>query len=195
MQRKEFDEVYSRSCNAAFFAITAWPIVLYFLTPWIFINDLIGMGLLALSFAQYFWVPDAFARWMTKDLKVDAPVALAVPVITVRDEPWLWCQKISLPLDFTLWLQPGTSRTWASQSADSRPTEADPADSAVYWAVHTAILDDPIFIGRTGAAFERFQIIYIKAVLNHRREREFIREWPVPSILVRLETLTRPENK
>jgi len=57
--------------------------------------------------------------------------------------------------------------------------------------VHAAILDDPNFIGRTGAALERFQIIYTNAILNHRREREFIREWPVAVILVRLDTLTQ----
>lgn len=56
MSGKRREETYARGYQVGLTICTVWPIVMYFLTPWIFQNLLVGTILLIISFAQYFLV-------------------------------------------------------------------------------------------------------------------------------------------
>lgn len=139
--------------------------------------------------------PGALAAGMIAEAETRLASLLEPPPPLPPRHPWLDARHIVVNGDLHLWFDDATGRIWAGYSHIPDAYPADPEDVTRYWAIHDAILESPVFRGRSNAALDAFHPIFARSVLNHFREREFVRDWPIPHILVRLRTLVIEAEK
>ena len=162
--------------------------------PWLLSNLLIGSLILVASIVQFLWVPDAFATWITADLN-PAVAPRQDTVGTVPASPLSGHTRYQLKNDITLWTRNAPPSAWVKRG-NGNLIPADEIDRDKFFAVRRMLASTEIVpIESSIAVLGHLQYLFCLSVLNHRREREFLREWSVEVIAERVVAYETEQSK
>ncbi len=197
-ERRVFDEGYSTGREWVMVAAMLLPAVPFF-PIWSPMRDTLGpegaaLIVIAAQFVSILTVPDwVMAKRAHRALaafRKSRPVPIEEAHPSPSSEPWDNGRRYDLRGGFTLWLDDLQGKAWA-RNAGLTPTMAEPADVRKYFAVLQVILDDRAYLGSASAMAYELQLLLAKVILNHRREGEFFRDNPAPTIAGRLHSYSQ----
>jgi hypothetical protein len=186
MRKNKIDTLYERSHKAAMCFCALWPIAIYFIAPWLLSNQIIGFLILIASIAQFLWLPDAIATWMTTGLEnEDSEPNRNMPSIPTL--PFADHARFDLKNGTTLWTRNWPRSAWVKGSEHMEALAASPEECEKYFAIQNYLTTlETVPVHSTTAVLGHLQYLFSLSVLNHRREQEFFREWPVQVIAERM---------